>query len=229
MKRRRFTKILKNNRGFSLVELIVAVLLMAMISTSLSSILGSTLSLYNRAEMNSLLYNVSQKLHIALDNELLTARDLTLYERAQNKPETLVKKEYQYFIQKDSDGYIYVYSFNTVTNKTVKEHILLSDKSYRGATVKELYFTYSSVSDKLNYSDTVLKDECMRIVNITTTIVKNGVEYTHTSTIRLYNMAVYGTELKIKLSSSSTAVVPNYVRSVKFLSVMYYATQFFEV
>lgn len=227
MNKRNLRRRLKNKRGFTLVELVVAMLLMAMISASLSTILGSTMSLYNRAEMKSVLYNVSQKLHVALDNELLASRNLVLYQTAV-QPKSLVDREYQYCMQKASDGYIYVYSFDPESNKIVEEHVLLSNKSYRGATVKEFYIKYDRIMDKVNYTDGTERN-CWRILYITTTITKNGVDYTHTSTVRLYNMAVYGTELEIKLNSSARPYTPSSKVNVEFPFVFYYATQYFEV
>lgn len=227
MKKRTRIRLKRNKRGFTLVELIVAMLLMAMISASLSTILGSTLSIYNKAEMKSVLYNVSQKLHVALDNELLASRNLVLYQTGV-QPKSVLDSEYQYCLSKSNDGYLYVYSYDPETKKIITENVLLSEKSYRGATVKSFYIKYDRIMDKVNYTDPTERN-CWRILNITTTITKNGVDYTHTSTIRLYNMAVYGTELEIKLNNYSKPQTPTSKVNVEFPFVFYYSTQYFEV
>lgn len=225
MRRLRLKIFKKNKRGFSLIELIVAMVLMAIISMSLTSIMGSTLTLYNRAEMQSLLYNVSQKLHIALDNELMASQSLILYEVAQ-QPKAVVKEEYQYCMQV-VDGYIYRYKCNVSDKTIVSEHILLSDKSYRGASVTSFYMNYDYVDDRMLYSNSSTQN-CCRIVYITTTIAKNGVEYTHTSAVRLYNMAVYGSEIRVCLKNSSI-IRPTSRTTKQFPFVVYNATQFFEI
>ncbi len=225
---KKLRRLKRNKRGFTLVELIVATLILAIISVSLSSILGSTLTMYNRTEMQTVLYNVSQKLHVALNNELIASRDLSLYERTID-PNSVIKKEYQYCMGKSSDGYIYKYAFDPTSKKVVEENILLTEKSYRGAEVKELYYTFEGVNERVSYSDSTQK-KCWRIVKITTTVSKNGVDYTHTSTVRLYNMSIYGTEIKVlSAGKSGEAKVPTRTDDIKYAFVLYYATQYFEV
>lgn len=225
MKRRLFLKRLrKNKKGFSLVELIVATLILAIISASLSSIMGTTVRMYNNAEMKSLLYNVSQKLHIAVDNELMASQEVTLYERSQT-PKTLLKSEYQYCLQL-KNGFIMKFDKD---NSVSGSHILLSEKSYRGAEVTAFSISYDVVKDRKNYSDANQVD-CWRILYVTTTVSKNGVSYSHTSAVRLYNMAVFGTEIKIRTKESTSitnATANNKNRAYGF--VEYKATQYFEI
>lgn len=223
-----FRRLKRNKKGFTLVELIVATLILAMISVSLSSILGSTLTVYNRTEMNTVLYNVSQKLHVALDNEIIASRDLSLYERNIDA-NSVIKKEYQYCISKSSDGYLYKYAFDPTTKKVVEENLLLTEKSYRGSEVKELYYSFEGIEERVSYSDST-KKKCWRIVKITTTVSKNGVDYTHTSTVRLYNMSIYGTEIKVlSAGKSGDPKVPTRTDDIKYAFILYYATQYFEV
>lgn len=227
MKRSLFLRRLRRNKkGFSLAELIVATLILAIISASLSSIMGTTYQMYNNAEMKSLLYNVSQKLHIAIDNELMASQELTLYQNTQ-LPRTLIKSEYQYCLQLNSTtGYIMRYDKNNTSDGT---HILLSDKSYRGAKVTEFSISYDSVWDRKNYSDAD-PSNCWRILYISTTVTKNGVSYSHTSAVRLYNMAVFGTEIKIKTTNNTSVVNATAVnKNKKYIFVEYKATQYFEV
>lgn len=219
----------KNKRGFSLVELVVAIAVMSIISATLSMILGNTLTLYNRGENNSILYNVSQKIHDSLNRELTSCQSLVLYESASSN--TQVKENYQSRLYL-SEGRILKYSKKN--DKEELSEILLSEKSYRGCEVQSFVFKYDSVEERFNYFDTKTR-KCFRILYITTVLALNGQIYEHTSTVRLYNMCLFDErdsagEIELKLKDKSDIIVANNnYKSREFASCIYTYVQNFSI
>lgn len=219
----------KNKRGFSLIELVVAIAVMSIISATLSMILGNTLTLYNRGENTSVLYNVSQKIHDSLNRELTSCQSLVLYESASSN--TQVKDNYQARLYL-SEGRILKYSRKN--DKEEISEILLSEKSYRGCEVQSFVLKYDSVEERFNYFDTETR-KCFRILYITTVLMLNGQTYEHTSTVRLYNMCLYEAsnfagEIELKLKDKSNIIVANNnYKKREFASCIYTYPQNFSV
>lgn len=207
-------KRLKNKKGFSLVELVVAMLIMSIVTASLSTILFSTYSLYDRSEITTTLFNVSQKLHIALNSEFSACQDMNLY--TDQKPSKARYDSYEVMIYRNNDGYI---KKDTLDKKDA--HVLLSEKSYRGATVKSFTITIQSIKEKLSYDDDGDAANRRRVLVITTVLVKGKVEYTHVSTVKLYNMQLWGTEIE---NGKGTH---NY--SETFQSAVFHYSQYFNI
>ena len=177
----------KNKKGFTLVELVVAMLIMSIVTASLSRILYSTYTLYYRSETTTVLFNVSQKLHIALSSEFSSCQDMYVYK---TKPNKSVFDDYQVLIYVNDAGYLVKDS-----NKGRAQHVLLSEKSYRGAKVKSMEIKIGSVVEKTTYDSDTEESNKRRVLYITTVLVSGTIEYTHTSSVKLYNMQLWGTEV----------------------------------
>lgn len=125
------SRCLKNNKGFTFVELIVAMLLLTIITSSVATVLAPTLKAYNYAndiaEMNTLLDNIANELTVELDNAIDVEFDssdgvLTV---------TTNSKSVNYTV--NSDGYL------------VRNGKLLLDTSYYKN--KTINISYSAVND----------------------------------------------------------------------------------
>ena len=193
MKRR----LLKNKRGFTLVELLTALLIMGLITAFLSAVLSSTYSLYDNSEVSTTLFNVSQKIHIALNSEFSACQDMYLY--TEQKRTKTKYDDYEAMIYLDTTGYIF-----KDTKDQKNAHILLSERSYKGAKVKSFSIKYIFITEKMSYDDDGPSSQRKRALQVTTVLSKGKVEYVHTSTIRLYNMQLWGTEIVPSVNSATT-------------------------
>jgi len=171
-------------------------LIMSIITASLSTILTSTYRLYDRSETSTTLFNVSQKLHIALNSEFSSCQDMNLY--VEQKIAKARYDDYEVMIYLDNNGYVLK---DTLQKKN--QHVLLSEKSYRGAIVKSLEIKVGYSNEKTTYDDEAAASNKRRVLFITTVLAKGTVQYSHTSTVKLYNMQLWGTEIVKGTASSS--------------------------
>lgn len=212
----------KNKRGFSLVELVVAIAVMSIITASLSMILGNTLSIYNKGESTSVLYSVSQKLHDSLNRELVASQNVVLYESESNNQ--MITRDYQARLYL-SEGRII--KCEQSDGKKETSEILLSQSSYRDCEVKNFIITYDSVEERVSYYSDEIK-QCYRVLYITTVLSLNGQEYEHTSAVRLYSMYVSSKEIQVKIKGLTDVITADANnKSREFTSCIYTYTQSF--
>lgn len=214
----------KNRRGFSLVELVVAIAVMSIISATLSMILGNTLNLYSKGESASVLYNVSQKIHDALNRELVSAGSIVLYES--ESADSMVNNDYQARLYLSDGRLVKVYQEDK--EKKTSE-ILLSQDSYRGCEIQSFTMKYDSVDERYNYSDSTTR-RCYRILYITTTISLNGQKYEQTSTVRLYSLSLaeVPSEINIKVKNNEDIITADENhKKTEFTTCIYYYSQYF--
>ncbi len=191
----------RNKRGFSLVELVVAIAVMSIITATLSMILGNTLSLYNKGESTSVLYSVSQKLHDSLNRELVASQSVVLYESESN--DQMVSGDYQSRLYL-KDGRIM--KCHQENGKKEISEILLSINSYRNCEVKSFIIKYDSVEERVSYYSDEIR-QCYRVIYLTTVLSLNGQEYEHTSAVRLYSMYVSSDEIQMKLKDGKNTII----------------------
>ncbi len=226
-------KLWRNKRGFTLVELVVAIALTAIIASSVSVLIGTALRMERQSVLTSQLYRVSQRLHTAIDAELNGAGEVSVYKNSERYLSSVQSPELMMYLYSGSatervttydDNGTASYSYIPLKGMVLKgdkysqrQQLLLSAASYEGAVVTELQFWVDSVYEKLS-TQSVDYGEMVRVLHIKTTVQKGDREYTHTSCVRLYNMMKTGAQIQKKSGSSMvTAAVDN----TKYTTVCY--------
>lgn len=226
----------RNKRGFTLVELVVAIALTAIIASSASVLIGTALRMERQSVLTSQLYRVSQRLHTAIDAELNSAGELGVYKSNERNISSVESPECMMYLYTggatervttyDDDGtaaYTYIPLKGMVLKgdkSSQRQQLLLSASSYEGAVVTELLFWVDSVYEKKT-AQSGSYEEMVRILHIQTTVQKGDREYTHTSCVRLYNMMKTGAQIQKKSGSSMVTAV---VDGTKYSTVCYVQT-----
>ena len=184
-------------------------LIMSIIISSLSTILTSTYNLYARSDITTTLFNVSQKIHIALNSEFSSCQDMYVY--SADKYNKVKYDEYEAMIYL-SGGRILK---DTAAEKGAQ--LLLSDNSYLGSRVESISIKIGKVLERTSFDDPADPTMKMRLLYVTTVLKKGEVRYEHTSTIKLYNMQLWGTEI----------VKPDNILNAEYKCVVFHYSQYY--
>ena len=210
-----------NKRGFTLLEMVVAILLTAIIITTVSGVIGYSLSVQKQALINSALYTVSQRIHAAFNTQLAAARTMYAYMNATTAHSSLGAGDWVLYrgVAKnsngtpllDGDGNNVYHLFLDESGDSGKEFLFGAD-SYNGCSVTAFYVTVDTVLEYRNAEDaeivagelaagktpSLAKGQYVRIITLHTTVTYMGETYDHFSTIRLYNLLYTGSEVMEK-------------------------------
>ena len=197
----------RNKRAFTLAELVVAIAITALIASVVSVLVGSVIHIQRSAEITAQLANVSQRLHTSLHSQLACVDKVKLFDKQAN-PSSILNSEYRYYIYVDSDRDKHL-KLRSKSDSDPSEVLMHSD-SYNGATIETFEVTVGAIEEKASRDDST-PHVCYRILYIYTVLKKDGVEYEHVSTVRLYNMQQYGNNIVVdgKTSEEMKTVVYN--------------------
>lgn len=183
----------RNKRAFTLVELVVAIAITALIASVVSVLVGSSIRIQKSSELSAQLANVSQRLHTSIHAQLAIVDKVKLFAGDTNAGTVFSGSEYNYFMYVDSDGHLKVASR---ANPTEPFEVMMRSDSYNGAVVKTFEVTVGAIEEKTSRDDATIR-ACYRILYIYTVLEKDGIEYEHVSTVRLYNMQQYGNNIVV--------------------------------
>lgn len=196
------------------MEMVVAILLTAIIITTVSGVIGYSLSVQKQAQINSALYTVSQRIHAAFNTQLAAAHTMHVYMNATTALSSLGAGDWVLYRGKaknpngtellDGDGNNVYHLFLDKSGDSGKEFLFGAD-SYNGCSVTAFYVTVDTVLEYETAEDaeiaaagkTPSKDKGLykRIITLHTTVTYMGETYDHFSTIRLYNLLFTGAEV----------------------------------
>ena len=202
-------------KGFTLIELILAIAITAILATNAGYLISSAVHVRQLAQTREELMQVSMRLHYAITGELSAASQATVYTTnilnfggLDDDEHILYCRTYTVYesegeTEGESGEYYGALALGSNSDSTASfmpgsdgfdyyDGAVLKDEVTEGGGVVNPAFRLRlvGVSDYKYIGD---KDPstCYRCLEITTTLFKNNRYYTHTSTVRLNELALY--------------------------------------
>ena len=200
----------RQRKGFTLVELVLALTIMVLIASAASTLIGAAVHTRQAAITQSTLYAVSLRIHKAIATELQGAGEVCLYQTGPTKYSTVPEDQRVMYIAETKDKVTGEVSSRVLQmgNSLVKSAKLLPTtngfESYNGVLVDSVTYRVMLINDYLN-ADTDNTSLLARCVQVTTTVSlpPSDKTYTHTSTIRFDEMVLYSNQVMVVVNTSS--------------------------
>ena len=191
-------------KGFTLIELVLAIAITSILVTCAGYLINSAVRLRQLARSREELLQVSLRLHNAIIGELDTAAYATLYSTPLVNYTNLSKTEQVLFL--GGDGYLYlgnaltgdtpllpltVDSDGNSTGFDYYDGAKLVDQVEEGKVINSAFSIRLIGVEDYKYIADPTPTTCYRCLQVVTTLCKDDRYYTHTSTIRLSELALY--------------------------------------
>ncbi|MBO4534862.1 MAG: type II secretion system protein [Clostridia bacterium] len=207
-------KFWRRTKAFTLVELVVAIAVTGIIASVVSVLVGTVIRIQKNSELNAQLYNVSQRIHTAVNAQLSTAETVTLYSATTYSASVTNKEQFLYLYSANASNAKYGHLVvATYTSKNPGDELLMRGESYDGATIVDFYVTLDTITEKETSESTEAATQ-YRVLHVYTKLSKGGRTYEHTSTVRLYNMMLTGGKVELPSGVNYSNAVANHTHFV---------------
>ena len=192
----------RHRKGYTLIELVLAVAIMVLLSSTASTLISYAVRMRKLADAQADMYAVSIRLHKAISTELMGAGEVCLYQSGPGTYGTVpVTQRVLYLYEQNTNAADKVLYHTLVmgNSKSKSAKLLPKDKgfdSYNGVEVTSVTYQVMSITDHLN-ADTEDTATLFRCVKVTTVVTKDAWEYEHTSTIRFDEMVLHGNQVMV--------------------------------
>lgn len=183
----RWNKALRNKKGMTLIEVVVALALTFILMATLGSLLVPVTTLYRNSESKMIMDTVGEKILNGLSASAAACDNIVLYSSA--TPSLTDKTKIRLYLK---NGIIYKYIYSDSWNDV---SILIPESSYRDCKVSSLDFFAATIrEEKSSEDDTV--GNYVRILYARIKLSRNSVvsDYMLT-TIKIYNFTMTGYEI----------------------------------
>lgn len=177
-------------KGYTLIELVLAIALTAIVATCVSSLIGYAMTTRKMADAKTEMYTVSMRLHKAIAADISVSSDVVLLSR---KPSSYTGLDAQHKVMYCDKGVVKTSNKSGTTNVLP---ITNGFNSYLAVTVESISFRLVKIVDHKD-ADTAETANFYRAVRITTTVSQGAWSYTHTSTVRFDEMLLTGSQVRV--------------------------------
>lgn len=200
-------KRLIRRKGYTLIELVLAIALTSILAACVSSLIGYALTTRRLADAQSAMYTTSLRLHKAIAAELSASSDVVLYAKIPSTFTAIPATERVMLVKNDR------VNLSNTSGTTPLLPIANGFDSYQDVKVVSVTFKLVKIIDHKD-ADTVATDSFYRAVRITTTVSKGTWTYTHSSTVRFDEMTLKGTQIRVG-NSTYTSFSSIYILDAK--------------
>ena len=214
-------------KAYTLVELVLALALTALITSITGAFITYAVRMRNMADAETDMYMTSLRLHKAIDAELSASGEVILYRKGPTVYSSVLSTDRVLYLK---TGVLYFGNNNALT-ATSNSSLLPINKgfdSYNGVTLDRITYKVVKSMDYLD-ANTSETTGVYRAIQVTTVVSKGIWSYTHTSTIRFDEMILTGSQVRISTTETSynkdSTRLPIFSDESKEFTVILYSTK----
>ena len=190
-------KKLLGRKAYTLVELVLAIAITAIIASLSSTLIGYAVQMRKMSDAQTAMYMTSLRIHKAISSELAASGEVILYTKTPTSYTQVPATERVLYV---NGGKLY-YS-NKSSSKTALLPMTNGFDSYNGVEIESISYKAVMLVDYIN-TDTSEPSNVFRCVQVTTVVKKGDWSYTHSTTVRFDEMILDSSQVKISTSETS--------------------------